>query len=920
MIILLAILASWPSEWYQAYSQLNWSAMDSVSAMYGDSAVDLAVKAVSQFGAGYGDPIALAEQAVLLDSTDYRTWTALAFVGMEQDSVAMESLFVTAFNLVDGIDPVLSEAYGYWLLSMGNSTQAVIHSKVSLSVDSMFGPAWLTLSMALVDLGKIDEALSLTEQAANRFPECSSILCQYGEVLEQAGDTQEAIGVYRYVIDLDPLMISAYSSLGLLYENSKRNGEAIKVYRSILQVRPEYGWAWSRLASCFLIEGRVDLADSSFSRALEYTQDDSWSLLQLAKLRMREEPSFSRELLEQAVLIDPDYQQAWQELAFLYESEDNLQAAEAALRRCIDLDSQAWLYGELGWVLENRAMYREAAEAYEKSLSIDDQYLYGWQRRGNIYYINGDSHDAALWYSEALAALDQQDSWIWGELGSIAVEEMLIDSAAACFSAAVAVDEEYSRGWLDLARVHRIKGELEEAKVSFDKYLFLSGDSAVAFAEQLLLQDVSGEGIGLPEDSMLNRWPDAWVSAGWSAYYSHFAQLSGEFAERAFQVKSEDPWQMINLGKLFGTLGNTQRQSQCYQLALQNGTDDYQIAVQVADFYYDQDMTDEAIQLLNETYAMFPWSEGLATALAEAYLFSDQLEEAAELLLEVVKQNPVSVYAICYLGLIEENRGNPSGALDRYLEALRIEPGYPYAEDRLRYISSDSYNSESQRSRARSFNWSVWLDLSSTGGNTDEQHYGGGGNASFDYGTMGSSVSLEVNLHSEIKDRRDIRKTAWASVSTEHFLTDHLYAGASSSWDRQPITVRPWQVSSYLAAGWKSWPASWIWFAPEAGAGLVNTKWSTRQGRTNELTAFVSLSTWASSLRPWLPSLWLSGSVYLPPGNTDLLVADAVGEIEFNMTERISLVLGTSLNYTRTPVVESWKKLDSEVYIRLRFQ
>jgi len=920
MIVVLALLASWPSEWYQAYSQMNWSAMDSVSARYGDSAADLAVKAISQFGTGSGDPLSMAEQAVLLDSTDYRTWTALAFVGMVQDSAAMESLFTTAFSLVDGIDPVLSEACGYWFLSMGNSTQAVAHSNASLSVDSMFGPAWLTLSMALVDLGRIDEALSCTEQAVSRLPECSSILCQYGEVLEQAGDTHTAIEVYRNVIDLDPRRISAYSSLGSLLESSKRNGEAIKVYRNVLLVRPEYGWAWSRLASCFLVENRADLADSFFIRALEFTPDDSWSLYQLAKLRVRTEPSYARELLEHAVLVAPDYLRAWQELAVLYESEENLQAAETALRRCIELDPQPWLYGELGWVLENRAMYRDAAEEYEKSVLFDDQYLYGWQRRGDIFNINGDSHAAALWYSEALAALDQQDAWIWGELGGIAVEEMLLDSAANCFATAVAVDEQFSRGWLDLARVQRRNGEVKKALVSLDRYLSLSSDSAVVSAERLLLHGPSDGSTWLLEESMLNRWPDAWISAGWSAYHSHYTALSGEFAGRALFSLPEDPWQLINLGELFGVLGNTYRQKQCYQLALQNGTDDYQIAVQVADFYYDHNMTDEAIQLLSETYAEFPWNESLTTALAEAYLFSDHLERAGELLLEVVEQSPVSVYAICYLGLIEENRGNPSGALDRYLEALRIEPGYPYAEDRLRYISSENYNPEYQRSRARAFNWSAWLDLSSTGGNTDEQYYGGGGEASFDYGTLGSSVSLEVNLRSEIKNGKDIRKTAWTSLSTEHFLTEHLYAGASTSWDRQPITVRPWQVSSYLAAGWKSWPASWIWFAPEAGAGLVNTKWSTSPGRTNELTAFVSLSTWASSSLSWLPSLWLSGSVYLPPGNTDLLVADAVGEIEFNMTKKISLVLGTSLNYTRTPVVESWEKLDSEVYVRLRFQ
>lgn len=919
MIFLLTLLSAWPVEWYQEYSQLNWDNMEQVSYAYGDSAVHLAVKAISQFGSGTGNPVATATDAVVLDSADYRTWTALAFVGMEQDSAGMDSLFSTAFNLATGTDPVLSEAYGYWLLSMGNSSGAVIYSNASLGADSSFGPAWLTLSMALVDEGEITDALIASEEGTRRLPDCIPLLYQHGQVLEESGDTGGAIAVYRETIQRDPGRIQAYTDLGLLLEGVKRNGEAVKVYREVLRIYPEYGWAWSQLASCMLEEHRPDLADSFFQQSLEFTPNNSWSLYQLAKLRTDSDPTYARELLERAVQQTPDFSRAWQELAFLYESEENMAGAESALRRCVELDPESWLYGELGWVLENRGMYTEAAEVYETSVSIDPQYLYGWQRRGDLFNTDGESYAASEWYREALLALEEDDSWIWGELGSIAVAESLIDSAEHCFLAALELDEEYSPLWLDLARVQRITGELDGSLSSLEQYLFLGGDSAVVAAERILLLDTKGENTDLFAEEMLSLWPEAWIIAGWSAFDGSYLDLALEFAIRAFQSTPETAWQLINLGELYGVLERPEKQMVCYLLASEKETDDFHVAVRIADYYYRENMTGEAIELLSEAYGNYAWDETLTTALAEAYLFDDQLVNAEELLLEVIDGNPSSVYAICYLGLIEENRGNTTGALDRYLEALRIEPGYGYAESRLRYIGSENYDPEAKRSNTRFLNWNAWIDLSSTGGNIDEQYYGGGGSLSLNYGRMGSSLSFEVNTRSEIREGKDIRKTAWASLSSEHFLTDHLFAGASSSWDRQPITVRPWQISSYLAAGWKSWLASWIWIAPETGAGLVNTRWSTDQGRTDELTAYSSLSVWASSSVSWLPSLWLSGSVYLPPQNTDGFVSDAVGELEFDLPGRISLVLGTSLDYTRTPVVESWEKLDSEVYLRLRF-
>ncbi len=338
----------------------------------------------------------------------------------------------------------------------------------------------------------------------------------------------------------------------------------------------------------------------------------------------------------------------------------------------------------------------------------------------------------------------------------------------------------------------------------------------------------------------------------------------------------------------------------------------------IANYFFDLGMYRESIDLLTEEYSSNPENPDVATALAEAHLFNDNLDTAEAILSGVVSRDPLSVYAICYLGLIEENRGDPSAAADRYLEALRIQPGYGYAEDRLRYISGESYDPARRRSMNRKIDWSLWLNLSRTGGNVDEQNYGGGGSLSLNYGERGSSVTLETSGTAEIKDDRDLRRTAWASLSAEHFLSRHLYAGGRSSWDRQPLTVRPWQVSSYLAAGWKSWPASWIWFAPETGAGLVNTKWSGDQGRTNEWTVYLSLSVWASTEISWLPSLWISGGVYIPPEDTGGLVANGVGELEFSLPGPLSLIFGTSLDYTRTPVVESWENLDSELYLRLR--
>jgi len=884
------------------------------------SAEDLAAESISLFGTGIAGSLETAYEAIAEDSSSHFGWTALAIVNMNQDTTYMDSIFSKAFSLTSDEDPVLREAYAYWLLTSGDPEGAMEHSRIALSADSAFSPAWLTLSMALSDLQLYDQALQVSEMSLEKQPNSIQLFHQYASALDAAGLTDEAIEAYEEVIRLDSLRVSAYADLGFLYENTKRDGEAVKTYRRLLEIAPDYSWAWSELAAILQAKGRPDLADSFFSRSVELDPEDSWAMYRLGKMRASSDPASAVDLLRAAVEISPENSAAWQELVFLYESAGEMVLAEAALEKCIELAPEAWLCGELGWVRESMYLYPEAAEAYESGIALDPGYLYGWQRRGDLYIIADDLVSAEAWFREALDSLDTPDQWILQRLGTVLVAGSAPGSAVTFFQQSLELDPTNHGVWLSLARAWHAIGEFKPALESLDSCVSRGGDTISVFADRIMILEAEGrtEQADSLESEMLESMTYGWIEAGWGYLDGYYTDMALNCALRALEYDPADPWDVISLGELFGRLDRSDLQLLCFRTAAESPLRNSEHVVSIANYFFQRGMYEESIELLLEEYSASPWNPDVATSLAEAYLFDDQLDMAEELLDQVVQDDPYSVYAICYLGLIEENRGNPESAAERYLEALRIETGYQYAEDRLRFISGEDYDPARRRRKNRPLVWSLWLDLSSTGGNVEEQNFGGGGSIALNYGRHGSSVVLETRGSAEIKNGTDLRRTAWASISSEHFLSRHLYAGASSSWDRQPLTVRPWQVSSYLAAGWKSWPASWIWLAPETGAGLVTTRWSTSMERTDEWTVYSSMSIWAKTAVNWLPSLWLSGNVYLPPRDLSGLVANAVGELEFSLPGPLSLIIGSSLDYTKTPVVESWKKLDSEFYLRLR--
>lgn len=913
MTALLVIILAWPSQWYLEYSSMNWDEMAAIAAEPGEDPGELAALAISLFGTGGGDPLSPAMAAVASDTTDHRGWTALALVRMSPDTVLMDSLFSRAFALAADTDPVLTEIYAYWLLSSSDLQGAVDHSSAAIAADSSFGPAWLTLSMAYMDMGSLETAVDVSRRSLGFQPGSVPLRYQYASALDAYGSFSPAEEAYRAVAELDPGNTAALSDLASLYLTRGMDGKAIKVYRDILEIDPYHILALKGLGELVLSLGRNDLAEDLFSTLLELEPDNPGTLFSLGRIRSVSSPEEAAELLERAVDASPDLFEAWQELVSVYESLDDLSSAEIALEKCVQLAPDPWLYGELGYVRENLGLYDSASEAYQTALEMDDQYLYGWQRRGDIYRLQENLPAASEWFTMALDSLSEPDPWIARSLATVLAEMGSPDSAAVYFRMAVELDPGDYTAWLGLARSLAVTGDDAFAIAALDSCLSLGGDTLLVFAEKALIP-----GSGTPVETVSADYPGVWVRAGWDALYGGFRSRAASFADLAADPLPDDPWDIISLGELFEELGEKGRREDCYLAAVESPLRTPEHSVSIANYFFDRGMYRESIALLTEEYSSNPHNPDVATALAEAHLFNDNLDTAEAILSGVVSRDPLSVFAICYLGLIEENRGNPSAAADRYLEALRIQPGYGYAEDRLRYISGESYDPARRRSMNRKIDWSLWLDLSRTGGNVDEQNYGGGGSLSFNYGDTGSSVTLETRGTAEIKDDRDLRRTAWASLSAEHFLSRHLYAGGRSSWDRQPLTVRPWQVSSYLAAGWKSWPAFWIWFAPETGAGLVNTSWSGDQGRTDEWTVYLSLSVWAKTAVSWLPSLWISGGVYIPPEDTEGLVANGVGELEFSLPGPLSLIFGTSLDYTRTPVVESWENLDSELYLRLR--
>jgi tetratricopeptide (TPR) repeat protein len=920
---LLCVLSGYDS-WYSAYSEGDWqSAREEAEFMIEDdstSSIALAAMSLSVFSDESADDSAteLALLSLEADSSQSLAWAALGMSLLKADPLPAVEALTKAVEF-DSLSAIAWEGLGLIMIDSGEYGLAVSNMQHSVMSDSSYIPGWLGHSTVLEESGDPNGALTVMEIALSRAPSNMLLLFQKAWIFEELMLPDSALATYGTILEQDPASFNALKYSGLLYEDMGQLGRAVKMYRQLIAADSTYSWAYGEIAYCYELLNLIDFAEEWYLKGMEIDPSYAWAAYRLGVISRDKDLSEGLLWFELATQLDPLMSDAWVEMGLVYEDQGDFVSAVQCLETALEISpDDDWTWGELGYLLQELGRNDEAAEAYEQGVHVNPGYLWGWQQRGLLYEILDDYEGAISWYRMAIEQYGSS-TWLLGELGSLLEATGDRDSAMVCYAAALEEDSCYTYGLHRLARNRRESGYFDEALNLLDRYLECSGDTLTARYERVITLESAG--LNSRADSlelvMLERDPDAWLDAAWTCYYMDDEEMSRDLGLRHENTGMSEVSQWIAMAELYEALEKDVDSYRCYDKAV--GLDSLDVNTWVAwgSMLSSADRFSEAAEKLERAVEIDSTSIDAWSVLGEALLFDDRYVLAEEALQKIMDLDPGSVYAICYFGLIRERSGRPLEALDYYLEALQLYPGYSYAEDRIRAISDPVYDSDWWSRDAGKFNASLWFDISVTSGNTDERNVSAGASLSLKYDSRGSSITLDGGGKLEKIWERETKNTAYASLNVEHFLSDALYIEASSTWDRQPITVRPWQISSYIACGYKKWISDWLWVAPEMGVGLVSSRWSLDPDRTDNPTAYGSIGIWFEKTGSILPEIWIAGSVYFPPGAPDDLIAYGDVEITFNVWKPLSMSIGYSVDYTRKPSVSTWEKYDTEIYSRI---
>jgi tetratricopeptide (TPR) repeat protein len=183
-----------------------------------------------------------------------------------------ETLFRHALAVTQD-NPVAQNNFGTALLQEGRMDEAMAHFQKAVEIDPDYAVAHDNLGNILLQKGRVDEAIAQFQKALEAKPDYAEVHYNLGIILLQRGQVDEAIAHYQRALEAKPDFVKAHYNLGNILLRKGQVEEAITHYQKALAIQPDYADAHFNLATALLCQGRVAEAVAQYRKTVEFKPD-----------------------------------------------------------------------------------------------------------------------------------------------------------------------------------------------------------------------------------------------------------------------------------------------------------------------------------------------------------------------------------------------------------------------------------------------------------------------------------------------------------------------------------------------------------------------------------------------------------------------------------------------------------------------
>ena len=132
------------------------------------------------------------------------------------------------------------------------------------------------LGKAMLQRGKVDEAIDCYEKAAAGGEIATPALFDLGEIYQSQRKLDRAVRAYQQILAADPSLSRAHYKLGTVYLQQGLYDEAIDCFRLTIKQDPEFPWSYRDLVKTFLLTKRWDEAISTCYAIINLVEEYPW--------------------------------------------------------------------------------------------------------------------------------------------------------------------------------------------------------------------------------------------------------------------------------------------------------------------------------------------------------------------------------------------------------------------------------------------------------------------------------------------------------------------------------------------------------------------------------------------------------------------------------------------------------------------
>ncbi|BCW90166.1 Beta-barrel assembly-enhancing protease [Alphaproteobacteria bacterium SO-S41] len=266
------------------------------------------------------------------------------------------------------------------------------------------------IASAVSDGDVQDAAIVYLRLAQFLDPENDGALAFLGGAMERAKRTDEAIELYREVPASSPFYVTAQVSAADLLDERGDTEEAIKILTRLEEDEATSGLAASALGDVYRTRERWDDAVDAYGRAIarsgpDFVPDD-WPLFYARGIALERAGRWAEaeKDLRFALKLSPDQPQVLNYLAYGWiERHQNVEEALAMLQRAVEQrPDDGFIIDSLGWAYYRLGQYAKAVETLELAINFSPYEPTVNEHLGDAYWKTGRQREAQFLWNHAL--------------------------------------------------------------------------------------------------------------------------------------------------------------------------------------------------------------------------------------------------------------------------------------------------------------------------------------------------------------------------------------------------------------------------------------------------------------------------------------------------------------------------------------